>query len=124
MLGLDFSNLPPSLQWVAAIGAFLGGLYMMLVRGRHTPVTDPGILAAQLADAQLRNDLVEVLRASREALGARIDAVTDDLREDLRAAEERASRGRAELHVKIGELDRRVSSLAVELARIKNNPRR
>ena len=121
MFGLDFSIV---IQVLAAFGALCGGAYMA-VRGFTGPkpsqeVTSQAIqLASQLADSELRNELIDVVTQAREGLQQQILQLATLVRLELKELAEKDSRGRGELYKRIDELHRRVTSLSLEMARIK-----
>lgn len=121
MFGIDFSIV---IQFMVALGAAGAGAYMA-AKGFKDPkptqdTTNQALdIAAALADSNLRNELTQVVLQAREGLQQQVLQLSNSVRLELKELAERDSRGRAEIYHRITELDRRVTSLSLELARIK-----
>lgn len=140
MFGLDFNNLgsvfeklPPALQIALALGVFVGGVFLVIrqLTGKskngeqvHPLAIELAKTAAELADAKLRQDLMQVMESTRVGLENRIERLFGEVRGTIAANEAQAKQDRHGIYNRMQEqsqgFDHSLEQIEQRIRRLEN----
>lgn len=126
-----FEKLPAPLQIALALGVAIAGAFIAIQKLTtkngganqiHPLALDLAKTAAELADAKLRSDLVQVVESTRVGIENRVERGLGELRAGLIAAEQQAKQDRHELRNRMLEqaqsFDRTIELLEDRIRRL------